>query len=133
MRRELPNYTSLNRTSRSLQSFFEKSADLFQNELMAISANQCKQKVPEFAAQLERYQKVIESYEETAQQSLTNNFPKTRESKFPCHLFCQDIAASINDEDVAKLTDVVREFDDMTLRRICHFLRYSIRGRQPYC
>ena len=34
--------------------------------------------------------------------------------KIPLYIFCQDIAASIDEEDVAKFTDVVKEFDSMT-------------------
>ncbi|XP_062092403.1 alpha-soluble NSF attachment protein 2 [Humulus lupulus] len=128
--------------------FFEKAADFFQNEEVTTSANQCKQKVAQFAAQLEHYPKSIEIYEEIARQSLNNNllkygvkghllnaglcqlcrgdvvaisnaleryqdldptFSGTREYKF-----LADIAASIDEEDVAKFTDVVKEFDSMT-------------------
>lgn len=34
--------------------------------------------------------------------------------KLPFLFFAQDIAASIDEEDVAKFTDVVKEFDSMT-------------------
>ena len=34
--------------------YYEKSADFFQNEEVTTSANQCKQKVAQFAAQLEQ-------------------------------------------------------------------------------
>ncbi|KAG2723996.1 hypothetical protein I3843_02G173800 [Carya illinoinensis] len=128
--------------------YFEKSADLFQNEEVTTSANQCKQKVAQFAAQLEQYQKSIVIYEEIARQSLNNNllkygvkghllnagicqlckgdvvaitnaleryqeldptFSGTREYRF-----LADIAAAIDEEDVVKFTDVVKEFDSMT-------------------
>ncbi|KAI4306913.1 hypothetical protein L6164_030153 [Bauhinia variegata] len=128
--------------------YYEKSADFFQNEEVTTSANQCKQKVALFAAQLEQYQKSIEIYEEIARQSLNNNllkygvkghllnagicqlckgdviaitnaleryqeldptFSGTREYRF-----LADIAAAIDEEDVAKFTDVVKEFDSMT-------------------
>ncbi|KAJ7963898.1 Alpha-soluble NSF attachment protein [Quillaja saponaria] len=128
--------------------YYEKSADFFQNEEVTTSANQCKQKVAQFAAQLEQYQKSIEIYEEIARQSLNNNllkygvkghllnasicqlckgdviaitnaleryqeldptFSGTREYRF-----LADIAASIDEEDVGKFTDVVKEFDSMT-------------------
>ncbi|GMY08334.1 alpha-soluble NSF attachment protein 2 [Fagus crenata] len=128
--------------------FFEKAADFFQNEEVTTSANQCKQKVAQFAAQLEQYQKAIEIYEEIARQSLNNNllkygvkghllnagicqlckadvvaitnaleryqeldptFSGTREYRL-----LADIAAALDEEDVAKFTDVVKEFDSMT-------------------
>lgn len=34
--------------------YFERAADLFQSEEVTTSANQCKQKVAQFAAQLEQ-------------------------------------------------------------------------------
>ncbi|XP_050151415.1 alpha-soluble NSF attachment protein 2-like [Malus sylvestris] len=128
--------------------FFERAADFFQNEEVTTSANQCKQKVAQFAAQIEQYPKSIEIYEEIARHSLNNNllkygvkghllnagicqlckgdvvaitnaleryqeldptFSGTREYRF-----LADIAASIDEEDIAKFTDVVKEFDSMT-------------------
>nr|XP_023896842.1 alpha-soluble NSF attachment protein 2 [Quercus suber]POE55478.1 alpha-soluble nsf attachment protein [Quercus suber] len=128
--------------------YFEKSADFFQNEEVTTSANQCKQKVAQFAAQLEQYQKSIQIYEEIARQSLNNNllkygvkghllnagicqlckgdvvaitnaleryqeldptFSGTREYKL-----LADIASALDEEDVAKFTDFVKEFDSMT-------------------
>ncbi|KAF2319201.1 hypothetical protein GH714_013925 [Hevea brasiliensis] len=128
--------------------FYEKAADFFQGEEVTTSANQCKQKVAQFGAQLEQYQKAIEIYEEIARQSLSNNllkygvkghllnagichlckgdvvaitnaleryqdldptFSGTREYKL-----LADIAAAIDEEDIAKFTDVVKEFDSMT-------------------
>ncbi|TYG62983.1 hypothetical protein ES288_D07G275400v1 [Gossypium darwinii] len=128
--------------------YFEKAADFFQNEDVSSSANQCKQKVAQFAAQIEQYQKAIEIYEEIARQSLTNNllkygvkghllnagicqlckgdvvaitnaleryqdldptFSGTREYKL-----LADITSAIDEEDVSKFTEVVKEFDSMT-------------------
>ncbi|CAL0327931.1 unnamed protein product [Lupinus luteus] len=128
--------------------YYEKSADFYQNEEVTTSANQCKQKVAQFAAQLEQYQKSIEIYEEIARQSLNNNllkygvkghllnagicqlckgdviaitnaleryqeldptFSGTREYRF-----LADTAAALDEEDIGKFTDVVKEFDSMT-------------------
>ncbi|XP_027335023.1 alpha-soluble NSF attachment protein 2 isoform X3 [Abrus precatorius] len=128
--------------------YYEKSADFFQNEEVTTSANQCKQKVAQFSAQLEQYQKSIEIYEEIARQSLNSNllkygvkghllnagicqlckgdvvaitnaleryqeldptFSGTREYRL-----LADVAAAIDEEDVGKFTDVVKEFDSMT-------------------
>ncbi|KAH6773892.1 alpha-soluble NSF attachment protein 2 [Perilla frutescens var. hirtella] len=127
---------------------YERAADLFQSEEVTTSANQCKQKVAQFAAQLEQYHKSVEIYEEIARQSLNNNllkygvkghllnagicqlckgdvvainkaleryqeldptFSGTREYKL-----LADLAAAIDEEDVAKFTDAVKEFDSMT-------------------
>ncbi|KAJ6720650.1 ALPHA-SOLUBLE NSF ATTACHMENT PROTEIN [Salix viminalis] len=128
--------------------FYHKAADFFQNEDVTTSANQCNQKVAEFAAQLEQYQTSIDIYEEIARQSLKSNllkygvkghllnagichlckgdvvaitnaleryqemdptFSGTREYKL-----LADIAAAIDEEDVSKFTDVIKEFDSMT-------------------
>ncbi|KAL8539333.1 hypothetical protein ACS0TY_001090 [Phlomoides rotata] len=56
--------------------YFEKAADLFQSEEVTTSANQCNQKIAQYAAQLEQYQKAIDIYEEIARQSLNNNLLK---------------------------------------------------------
>ncbi|KAH6805504.1 alpha-soluble NSF attachment protein 2 [Perilla frutescens var. frutescens] len=128
--------------------YYDKAADLFQSEEVSTSANQCKQKVAQFAAQLEQYQKAIEIYEEIAQQSLSNNllkygvkghllnagicqlckadfvainraleryqdmdptFSGTREYRL-----LADLATALDEEDMAKFTDAVKEFDSMT-------------------
>ncbi|XP_073119315.1 alpha-soluble NSF attachment protein-like [Henckelia pumila] len=56
--------------------YYERAADLFQSEEVSTSANQCRQKIAEFSAQLEQYQKAIEIYEEIGRQSLNNNLLK---------------------------------------------------------
>ncbi|KAK7276448.1 hypothetical protein RIF29_17587 [Crotalaria pallida] len=56
--------------------YFEKAADFYENEEVSTTANQCKLKVAQFAAQLEQYQKSIEIYEDIARQSLNNNLLK---------------------------------------------------------
>ncbi|KAJ4833888.1 hypothetical protein Tsubulata_048063 [Turnera subulata] len=128
--------------------YYEKAADFFQNEEVTSTANQCKQKVAQYAAQLEQYQKAIEIFEEIGKQSLGNNLLKYGvKGHFLnagiCHLcksdvvaitnalekyqdwdptfsgsreykLLADIAAAIDEEDVAKFTDVVKEFDSMT-------------------
>ncbi|KAJ6832439.1 alpha-soluble NSF attachment protein-like [Iris pallida] len=127
---------------------FERAADLFESEEVTTSANQCKQKVAQFAAQLEQYPKAIEIFEEIARHSMNNNllkysvkgillnagicqlcrgdvvaitnsleryqeldptFSGTREYKL-----LADLAASMDEEDVGKFTDCIKEFDSMT-------------------
>ncbi|KAJ8506813.1 hypothetical protein OPV22_007699 [Ensete ventricosum] len=56
--------------------YFEQAADLFQSEEVTTSANQCKQKVAQFAAQLEQYPKAIEVYEALARCSAKNSLLK---------------------------------------------------------
>lgn len=128
--------------------YYERAADLFQSEDVNTSANQCRQKIAQFASQLEQYPKAIEIYEDIARQSLNNNllkygvkghllnagicqlckgdvvainnaleryqeldptFSGTREYRL-----LADLAAAIDEEDVAKFTDAVKEYDSMT-------------------
>lgn len=130
--------------------YYERAADLFQSEEVTTSANQCRQKIAQHAAQLEQYQKAVEIYEDIARQSLNNNllkygvkghllnagicqlckgkgetvainnalekyqeldptFSGTREYKL-----LADLADAIDQEDVVKFTDAVKEFDSMT-------------------
>ncbi|KAL7169528.1 hypothetical protein ACSBR2_034540 [Camellia fascicularis] len=112
--------------------YFERSAELFQGEEVTTSANQCKLKVAMFSAQLEQYPKAIENFEEIAQHSLNINLLKygVRGHLLNAGLcqLCkgdavainnsleryQDLAAAIDEEDVLKFTNVVKEFDSMT-------------------
>ncbi|KAL3337907.1 hypothetical protein AABB24_030192, partial [Solanum stoloniferum] len=57
-------------------TYYEKAADLFQSEDVTTTANQCKQKIAEFSAKLEKYQRAIEIFEEIAQHSMKNNLLK---------------------------------------------------------
>lgn len=57
-------------------TYFERAADLFQTEEVNTSSSQCRQKVAEFSAQLGKYQKAIQIYEEVARYSLNNNLLK---------------------------------------------------------
>ncbi|CAN4095074.1 unnamed protein product [Withania somnifera] len=127
-------------------NYYEKAADLFQSEDVTTSANQCKQKIAEFSARVEKYQRAIEIFEEIARHSISNNllkygvrghlrmlvyanfvevmllrltthwsdeldptFSGTRECKL-----LVDLAASIDEEDVAKFTGCLKEYDSMT-------------------
>ncbi|KAJ8552659.1 hypothetical protein K7X08_020052 [Anisodus acutangulus] len=129
-------------------SYYEKAADLFQSEDVTTTADQCKQKVAQFSAQIEKYPRAIEIFEEIARHSVNNNllkygvrghllnagicqlckgdvvaiinaleryqeldptFSGTRECKL-----LVDLAAAIDEEDVAKFTDAVKEYDSMT-------------------
>ncbi|RZC78177.1 hypothetical protein C5167_002399 [Papaver somniferum] len=119
-------------------AYFEHAADLFQSEEVNTSANQCKLKVAEFAAQQEQYPKAIEIYEEIARQSLNNNllkysvkgyllnaglcqlckdddldptFTGTRECKL-----LTDLAAAMDEEDIGKFTDADAWKTTMLLR-----------------
>ncbi|XP_072968988.1 alpha-soluble NSF attachment protein 2-like [Typha angustifolia] len=57
-------------------TYYERAADLFQSEEATTSANQCNQKVAQFAAQMEQYPKAIEIFETIARHSINNNLLK---------------------------------------------------------
>jgi alpha-soluble NSF attachment protein len=128
--------------------YYEKAAGLYSGEGIDSTANQCKIKVAQFAAQLEQYNKAIVIYEDVAKQSMSNNllkysvkgyllnaglcqicgkdvvainnalekyqeldptFSSTREFKF-----LMDLASAIDEVDVVKFTDIVKEYDSMS-------------------
>ncbi|CAI9302599.1 alpha-soluble NSF attachment protein [Lactuca sativa] len=128
--------------------YYDKAADLYQGEEVSSSANQCRLKIAQFAAELQQYQKAIEIYEDISKQSLNNNLLKYGVKG---HLLnagiCQlckgdvvaitnaldkyqdmdptfsgsreyrllaELAASIDEEDVEKFTDAIKEFDSIT-------------------
>lgn len=53
-------------------NYYEKAADLYKTEENNASANKCLLKVAQFAAQLEKYQKAIEIYEQIGTSSIDN-------------------------------------------------------------
>ncbi|PAN46298.1 hypothetical protein PAHAL_9G175700 [Panicum hallii] len=128
--------------------YLSRAADLFDSEGQSSQANTMTQKIAEIYAQLEKYQKATELFEEIARKSINNNllkysvrgillnagicqlcrgdpvainnsleryqdidptFSGTREYKL-----LADLAASMDEGDVAKFTDAVKEFDSMT-------------------
>ncbi|KAB5520165.1 hypothetical protein DKX38_024484 [Salix brachista] len=112
--------------------YFEKAADYFEFQESSSLANKCKLKVAEISAQLEQYQKAIQIYEDVARQSLNNNLLKYGVRG---HLLnagiCQlcrgdvvaitnaleqyeDLATAIDEEDVPKLTSIIKEFDSIS-------------------
>lgn len=56
--------------------YYDKAADLYSGENVDSTANQCKLKVAQYAAQLEQYDKAIKIYEAVAKHSLNNNLLK---------------------------------------------------------
>lgn len=128
--------------------YYDKAADLYLGEEVSSSANQCRLKIAQFAAEVQQYQKAIEIYEDIAKHALNNNLLKYGVKG---HLLnagiCQlckgdvvaitnaldkyqdmdptfsgsreyrllaELAASIDEEDVEKFTDAIKEFDSIT-------------------
>ncbi|KAI3508442.1 hypothetical protein L1887_23450 [Cichorium endivia] len=128
--------------------YYDKAADLYLGEEVSSSANQCRLKIAQFAAEVQQYQKAIEIYEDIAKHALNNNLLKYGVKG---HLLnagiCQlckgdvvaitnaldkyqdmdptfsgsreyrllaELAASIDEEDIEKFTDAIKEFDSIT-------------------
>jgi alpha-soluble NSF attachment protein len=128
--------------------FFDRAVDLFISEDGTTSANQCRQRVAQIAAQLVDYAKATKIFEEIAKQQVNNNLLKysakgTLLNAGICQLcrgdpiavsnaleryqdldptfsgtreyrLLADLAASMDEGDVAKFTEAIREFDSMT-------------------
>ncbi|KAK7287184.1 hypothetical protein RIF29_00287 [Crotalaria pallida] len=146
--KEIGELYELNQDLENAKTYFERAAEYFELGDGPTLAIQCKQKVAQFSAQLQEYQKAIKIYEDISKQSLDNNllkygvrgyllnsgicqlcqedivaisnslehyqdldptFSKTHEYRF-----LADLAASIEEEDAAKFTRVVDEFNKMT-------------------
>ncbi|GMH26373.1 hypothetical protein Nepgr_028216 [Nepenthes gracilis] len=129
-------------------AYFERAAEFFEGEGVTTSANQCKQKVAQFSAQLGRYPQAIEIFEEIARHSINNNllkygvrghllnagicqfckgdpvavtnaldryqdldptFSRTREFRL-----LADLSAAVDEEDVNKFTQVLKEYDSLS-------------------
>ncbi|GAB4813327.1 hypothetical protein N2152v2_000373 [Parachlorella kessleri] len=56
--------------------FYEQAGDLFHTENSTSESNKCNLKIAQFSAELERYPKAIELYEEVAKASVDNNLLK---------------------------------------------------------
>ncbi|KAJ8510937.1 hypothetical protein OPV22_001371 [Ensete ventricosum] len=74
--KELGELYELEQNPEKAMDYFERAADLFQSEEVTTSANQCNQKVAQFAAQLEQYPKAIEIYEAIARHSINSSLLK---------------------------------------------------------
>ncbi|KAI3787278.1 hypothetical protein L1987_41637 [Smallanthus sonchifolius] len=128
--------------------YYDKAVDLYQGEEVNSSANQCRLKIAQYAAELEQYQKATEIYEDIARQALNNNLLKYGVrghllNAGICQLCKGDVvaitnalekyqdldptfagsreyrllmglAASVDEEDVEKFTDAIKEFDSIT-------------------
>ncbi|XP_057536214.1 alpha-soluble NSF attachment protein 2-like [Amaranthus tricolor] len=78
--------------------YFEKAAKFFLHESSITSANQCKQKVAQFSAQLKQYTKAIEIFEEIAGEAVNSNLLRYGVRKHLlnagiCHLCRGDLVA----------------------------------------
>ncbi|CAE6041234.1 unnamed protein product [Arabidopsis arenosa] len=120
--KEIAEYYESDQNIKQAITYFEKAAEFFQSEEVASSANQCKLKIAQYAAQLRQYEKAIKIYEEVAQYSLNNNLLKYGVKGHLlnagiCHL-CKG--------DVVSITNALEKYQDLdptfSGTRECKFL-----------
>ncbi|CAL9236323.1 unnamed protein product [Arabidopsis halleri] len=120
--KEIAEYYESDQNIKQAITYFEKAAEFFQSEEVASSANQCKLKIAQYAAQLQQYEKAIKIYEEVAQYSLNNNLLKYGVKGHLlnagiCHL-CKG--------DVVSITNALEKYQDLdptfSGTRECKFL-----------
>ena len=70
-----PTIQQAERLEEACQAFMQ-AADLYSGEEVSTTSNNCKLKVAQLSAQLERYPLAVEVYEEVAKASLDNNLLK---------------------------------------------------------
>ncbi|KAJ6969051.1 hypothetical protein NC653_036885 [Populus alba x Populus x berolinensis] len=130
--KEIGELYELEQNSDKAILYFEKAADYYEFQESNSLANKCKLKVAEISAQLEQYQKAIQIYEDVARQSLNNNLLKYGVRGYLLNAgICQlhrgdvvaitnaleqyeDLATAIDEEDVPKLTSIIKEFDSIS-------------------
>jgi alpha-soluble NSF attachment protein len=106
----------------SAMSHYQIAADYFEGENSTSSANQCLLKVAHFAAQLEKYDKAIELFEQVANSSLDSNLLKWSVKEYflkagLCHLATGDFVGS------GRAIERYKELDlSFVQQRECRFL-----------
>jgi len=111
---------------------FQTAADYYEGEGSSSASNQCLLKVALFSAQLERYDKAIELYEQIASQSVDNNLLKWSVKDYflragLCHLAKGDVVAA--ERAVEKYMDMDATFSS---QRECKFLQELITACKNY-
>jgi len=112
---------------------YQTAADFYEGEGSSKSAaNQCLLKVALFSAQLERYDKAIELYEQIAAQSIDNNLLKWSVKDYflragLCHLAKGDVVAA--ERALERYTDMDATFSS---QRECKFLTELVNAVKNY-
>jgi len=116
----------------SAMDSYQTAADYFEGENSTSSANACLLKVAQLAAQVEKYDKAIELYEQVARQSIDNNLLKWSVKEYfmkagLCHLCSQDIISC------KRALEKYQEMDcTFSSQRECKFLKDIIAAYENY-
>jgi len=111
---------------------YQLAADYYEGESSSSSANQCLLKVALFSAQLERYDKAIELYEQIASASIDNNLLKWSVKDYLfraglCHLAKGDVVSA--DRALERYQDMDASFSS---QRECKFLQEVVNACKGY-
>jgi len=111
---------------------YQLAADYYEGESSSSSANQCLLKVALFSAQLERYDKAIELYEQIAAASIDNNLLKWSVKDYLfraglCHLAKGDTVSA--DRALERYQDMDASFSS---QRECKFLQDVVNACKGY-
>jgi len=111
---------------------YQLSADYYEGEGSTSSANGCLLKVAQFSAQLEKYDKAIEIFENVARGSLDNNLLKWSVKEYflkagLCHLCASDIVSA------KRALEKYQELDcTFSSQRECKFLQDLVTAYENY-
>lgn len=111
---------------------YQTAADYYEGEGQSSASNQCLLKLALFSAQLERYDKAIELYEQIATSSIDNNLLKWSVKDYflragLCHLAKGDVVAA--ERAVEKYLDMDATFSS---QRECKFLQELVNACKNY-
>lgn len=111
---------------------YQVAADFYEGDGSVSAANQCLLKVALFSAQLERYEKAIELYEQIASASIDNNLIKWSVKDYflragLCHLAKGDVVAA--ERALERYTDMDATFSS---QRECKFLQELVNAVKNY-
>jgi len=111
---------------------YQLAADYYEGEGSSSSANQCLLKVALFSAQVERYDKAIELYEQVAAASIDNNLLKWSVKEYflragLCHLAKGDIVSA--ERALERYKDMDATFSS---QRECKFLQELVNACKSY-
>jgi len=113
-------------------SSYQLAADYYEGEGSSSSANQCLLKVALFSAQVERYDKAIELYEQVASASIDNNLLKWSVKEYflragMCHLAKGDMVSA--ERALERYQDMDATFSS---QRECKFLQDLVGACKGY-
>jgi len=111
---------------------YQTAAEFYEGENSSSAANSCLLKVAQYSAQLEKYDKAIEVYEEVARKSLDNNLMKWSVKDY----FFRAILCYLCDTDVVSAKRQLEKYQEMDYtfsgQRECKFVTEVCNAYENY-